>query len=208
MSKNCYIKFDVPVRNYYGSINAAIVFSRLVYWSRKQPEGFYKFKQPCKKHKLYKVGQSWGEELGMSRKVLDPIMNRLVNHHLTKRSYLKETDKFKGKMFASYTNHKTNQTYYFMDKNAVDAFLDSLAVSKSPSPPLLSASDAPSGVDNRPGVPKNIPLFPSCDVPVAPHFTCAHQTAINTQTITSLGGDVPSRDLGIEEGEEKIISKK
>src|SRR4051812_31201077 len=108
MARNNYLKFDIAVRDYYGSNNTAIAFARLLYWARKQPRGFYKFKQPCKKHPLYKKGDSWGEELGMSRKVLDPIMDRLVNRHLTKREYLRTPDKFNGKMFSSYTNHKTN----------------------------------------------------------------------------------------------------
>lgn len=205
MSKSIYVKFDVPVRDYFGSINTAIAFSRLVYWSRKRPEGFYKFKQPCKKHPLYKKGDSWGEELGMTRKVLDPIFSRLVKSYSTKGQYMKAADKFDGKMFASYTNHQTSQTYYFMNQEAVDEFLGSLNIKRKeihPPSPICK------GIESKKQEPFVMSQNQPGDVPEGLPLACARLTAINTQTITSLVRDVPSEvgELAVEE--EKLSSKK
>lgn len=208
MARNNYLKFDIAVRDYYGSNNTAIAFSRLLYWFGKKPDGFYKFKQACRKHPLYKKGDSWGEELGMSRKVLDPIFSRLVNHHSTKRDFLKQADKFKGKMFASYTNHKTNQTYYFIDCEAVQSFLSSLSVSHPIQSPLPSSSDVPQPVDNLAKESKIVPSNQCSDVPIAPPLAHARQTAINTQTNTSLSRSVPREVIDPEKEKEKLSSKK
>ena len=207
MARNNYLKFDIAVRDYYGSNNTAIAFARLLYWFGKKPDGFYKFKQPCKKHALYKKGDSWGEELGMSRKILDPIFSRLINHHTTKRDFLKQADRFQGKMFASYTNHKTNQTYYFIDHEAVHGFLSSLSL-QDPITPLPSSGDVPAPVDNLVKNGKIMPSDRSCDVPIAPPLAHARQTAFNTQTNTSLSGDAPTKVIGVEKEKEKLSSKK
>ena len=206
MRKNIYLKFDIAVRDYYGSNNTAIAFARLLYWFGKKPDGFYKFKQPCKKHPLYKKGDSWGEELGMSRKILDPIFSRLVNHHSTKRDFLKQADKFKGKMFASYTNHKNHQTYYFIDREAVTSFLSSLSLQNPITPPPFS-SDVPQAVDNSSQEVKIRSSKRSCDVPNVPPLARAHPLPSQLQTNTSLIGDVREViDAGKEE--EKLSSKK
>jgi len=186
MGTNKYFKIDVKIRDYFLSNNTAIVFTRLVYWFNKKPNGFYKFKQACKKHPLYKKGDSWGEELGMSRKVLDPILAKLVNHHKTKKAYNQSEDKFNGKIFASYTNHKTSQTFYFIDRNALDKFFEKIAGSK---PPSLLEDATPSSA------PLSAPENPSCDVPEEHHLACAHLDPSCIQTITSLD-------------EEKLVSKK
>jgi hypothetical protein len=200
IKRNSYLKFDLAVRDFYGSNNTAIAFSRLLYWFRKKPDGFYKFKQPCRKHPLYKKGDSWGEELGMSRKILDPIFSRLINHHGTKRDFLKQADRFKGKMFASYTNHKTNQTHYFIDRDAVDSFLHSLSIKNPLQCPLPSSGDVPSEA-------KTIPSDQSCDVPVVPPLARAHPSSPVLQTITSLSCDVPEA-IDVEKEKEKLSSKK
>jgi hypothetical protein len=196
MASNNYLKIDVNIRDHFKSNDTAIVFGRLMYWFSKKPEGFYKFKQSCKKHPLYKKGDSWGEELGMSRKVLDPILSRLVNHHLTKSAYLKSTDRFAGKIFCSYTNHKTNQTHYSVDKEALDSFLASISVKMA----------KPKEVDSSSKASKNKPSPLPCDVPKQQPLVRARQTAFNTQTTTSLSGDVLQEPVGKLE-EEKRISK-
>ena len=156
MRRNTYIKFDTAVRDHYRCNNHAIVFARLVYWATRNPEGFYKFKNKCDKHKLYKKGDSWAEELNMTRRDMDPVFKRLVQSYTSRRDYMKAEDKFNGKMFASYTNRKTNQTHYFMDKEAVDTFLGSLEVAKAPAKVFVTKT------------------------------TCAHETRIVTETIDGL----------------------
>lgn len=205
MGKKTHIKIDIAVRDYYGCNNTAIVFSGMMFWFQIMPDGFYKFKQACKKHPLWRKGDSWGEELGMSRKTLDPILDKLVNKHKTKGEFLKQTDPFKGKMFASYTNHKTSQTYYFMNKEAVDEFLGSLNIKRKeihPPSPICK------GIESKKQEPLVMSQNQPCDVPTVHPLACARLTAINTQTNTSLVRDVPSEvgELAVEE--EKLSSKK
>lgn len=51
-----------------GSVNAAILLQQIIYWSsKKEWNKFFKFTQPCT-HELYKDGDSWCEELGLSPK--------------------------------------------------------------------------------------------------------------------------------------------
>lgn len=207
MSKNNYIKFDVAVRNYYGSNNAAMAFARLLYWCNKIPGGFYKFKRPCPRNALYKKGDSWEEELGMSRRELDPVFQRLVSSYRSKNDYLKQTDKFKGKMFVSYRNRKTNQTYYFMNKEAVDAFLNSITKSKSPSLPSPT-SNVHEGVDNLEPQAKIMALPLSSTAQDVPPLARAHPPVINIQTNTSLASAVHGEVFDPEREKEKLSSKK
>lgn len=61
-----------------GSINATIFLQQVVYWwirSGRQP--FYKFAAPCQ-NSNYRAGDSWQEELGMSRRELETVQKKIV----------------------------------------------------------------------------------------------------------------------------------
>lgn len=204
MRKNSYMKFDIAVRDYYGSNNTAIAFARLLYWFGKKPDGFYKFKEGCS-HPLYKKGDSWSEDLKMTKRILDPVLKRLVTHHKSKNAYRESNDKFDGKMFCSYTERNTNKTFYFMDRGALDRFLASLNLTM---PLPSSIKSKPKEVDVVSREAKNMPMeTPRGSQDVAP-LTCARLTAFNTHTITSLSGDAPAAPIGVEREEEKLSSKK
>lgn len=203
MAHSSYAKFDIAVRNYYGSINTAIVFDRLLYWSKRYPEGFYKFKRPCgDTNKLYKRGDSWEEELGMLRKTLDPIFNRLVQSYSSKRLYLKEGDKFKGKMFVSYRNRKTSQTFYIINQEAVDKFLESLKIKRkiTTSPSIEKENDK----KNHESLVMSQNRFST--VPDEHSFARAHPID-SIQTITTLDTDV-STDINHEAKKKEELSSK
>lgn len=54
-----------------GSATAAILLQQIVYWwSKSGSQPFFKFKEPCE-HKAYKEGDSWCEELAISRAEFD-----------------------------------------------------------------------------------------------------------------------------------------
>lgn len=205
MKYNYYGKFDIKIRDHYGSNNTAIVFSRLMYWFNKKPEGFYKFKQPCKKHPLYRSGDSWGEELMMSRKILDPIMARLVTYYKTKKAFLLSSDRFKGKIFASYTNHKTNQTHYIIDWKAYSRFIEQIGLTKpknAPSPSMENVQSSKEAI--------SLASDHSSDVPLGHPLARAHIDH-TIQTITSLSNDgkIPTSSPPSSRftEEEKLISK-
>jgi hypothetical protein len=62
MSAN-YVRYIKELRPIVGSFAAAILWEDLVFKFKKHTKGFWKFLKPCN-HMLYKVGDSWLEELG------------------------------------------------------------------------------------------------------------------------------------------------
>lgn len=55
-----------------GSVTSTILLQQILYWYKlKGYKPFYKFKEPCPSNELYKVGDSWCEELGFSRSEFD-----------------------------------------------------------------------------------------------------------------------------------------
>jgi hypothetical protein len=57
---------------------ASILLGRIVFWwSHVGRRPFYKFFAPCK-HKLYKPGDSWQEELGLSRWQIDSALEKIA----------------------------------------------------------------------------------------------------------------------------------
>lgn len=72
------IPYDPRLAQVLGSVNAALLLQQVLYWwflSGRQP--FYKFKEPCS-HFLYRPGDSWAEELGLSRRQLDQARARIA----------------------------------------------------------------------------------------------------------------------------------
>ncbi len=60
-----------------GGVMPTILLQQIIYWFvKKGNKPFYKFRMPCK-HKDYKKGDSWSEELGYSRRELDGAINKL-----------------------------------------------------------------------------------------------------------------------------------
>lgn len=72
----CYRRSLVPVA---GSITAAILLSRILFWWRKQNrKPFYKFKAPpAKLHEKYKEEDSWTEELAFSIYEFDGALKKI-----------------------------------------------------------------------------------------------------------------------------------
>ncbi len=89
-----------------GSVTATLLLMQMIYWWDKQKgKKFYKFKEPCN-HSLYKSGDSWTEELNISRTVFDTALKKI--------GYKKGKTK-KGK------NRTEENSYiiYFTDKNGL-----------------------------------------------------------------------------------------
>lgn len=67
-----------PMLNSYA---ACILLQQMVYWQKKMMlkgrTEFYKFRAPCD-HAMYSTGDSWTEELGMSRDELDAALKKIA----------------------------------------------------------------------------------------------------------------------------------
>ena len=74
-----------------GSVTATILLQQIVYWHNKNGD-FYKFKEPpTKPNTLYKVGDSWCEELAFSRREFDTALKKIgtkVTRNMSKSDVL------------------------------------------------------------------------------------------------------------------------
>ena len=102
-----------------GSINAALMMAQLEFWF-KVTEGrpFYKFLEPCG-HELYKTGDSWAEELGMTSSEIRSAFKRIGTIYKSKRAFMESEDVFKGKPYASYYDRIRKTTYYLRNVEKV-----------------------------------------------------------------------------------------
>ena len=106
-----FISYDLEMAQSLNNKTAAALMARLSYWFSKYEQGFYKFMEPCS-HKLYRPGDSWTEEMGAARRTLNRAFDLIGVRYKSKRLFLQEQDPFQGKMFASYVDNDTNQTFY------------------------------------------------------------------------------------------------
>jgi hypothetical protein len=130
LSGSFYIKYYPKLGYYYGSGDVPKLIARLEYWFQKSKSrnGFYKFLEPCSQ-RLYKKGDSWTEELGISRKLFNKAFDLIGVRYKSKSQYedaCKQGDAFKGKLYASYLNHKTHKMHYIRNHAFADDFLKSI----------------------------------------------------------------------------------
>ena len=108
-----------------GGVLGCLVMQQLDYWFESHPEGFYKFLEPSD-HPAYKEGDSWTEELGMSRHEFRTAFDKIGIRYKSKSDFDQAVDKFQGLFYCSYVDRRSNLTYYFRNHNLVDAALDEL----------------------------------------------------------------------------------
>ncbi len=120
-----YIKFYPGIKASLGCDKATLILGRMEYWFTKYIDGFYKFTEPCS-HPLYKEGDSWIEELGFSRKIFTKAFDLIGIRYKSKSAYLRAEDKFKGKLYASYHDRKTNKTFFIRNHDFASQFIKGL----------------------------------------------------------------------------------
>jgi hypothetical protein len=125
LENSFYIKFYPQIKSSLGCEKATLILGRFEYWFTKYKEGFYKFIEPCK-HPLYRMGDSWSEEIGFSRKVFTKAFDLIGVRYKSKSAFQKSKNKFQGKLYASYHDRKTNQTYFFRNHDFAKNFIKSL----------------------------------------------------------------------------------
>jgi len=128
MQLQLYIKYMPSLNIKFHSKNAALIFQKLEYWSSKYPnKGFYKFLEPCEKNPLYRVGDSWSEELGISRVTFNKSFEKFGIRYRSKSEFLRTEDKFQGNAYASYYDRKTNRMYFIRNNEAADKLLANIS---------------------------------------------------------------------------------
>jgi len=117
-----YVKELHPIA---GSVLGCLVMQQLDYWFEGHPEGFYKFLEPSD-HPAYKDGDSWTEEMGMTRHEFRTAFDKIGIRYKSKSDFDQAVDKFQGQFYCSYVDRRSNLTYYFRNHDLVDAALDEL----------------------------------------------------------------------------------
>jgi hypothetical protein len=125
LSHSSYIKFYPSLQSVTGSNIASLILGKMEFFfsNPKFKGGFYKFSESCD-HPLYRKGDSWSEELGVSRKVFNRAFDLIGVRYNSKSAYLNAEDKFQGKPYASYHDRATNCTHYVRNHEFVAQFLE------------------------------------------------------------------------------------
>jgi len=110
-SADYFVKYNPALRAECGSQNAVLLFDRLEYWFKRKKNEFYKFIEPCE-HPCYREGDSWSEELLFSKKVFRTAFDKIGIRYKSKTEFEKESDPFKGKLFAYYQDRQTKKTIF------------------------------------------------------------------------------------------------
>ena len=116
MRRICYYPELVEVA---GSVTSALLMSQLEFWFKVTGgKSFYKFLEPCE-HELYRTGDSWREELGMSVSEVRSAFKRIGVMYKSKSSFKASTDVFQGKLYAAYYDRIRRTTHYFRNDEKV-----------------------------------------------------------------------------------------
>jgi len=108
-----------------GGIIASVLMQQLDYWFDKKPDGFYKFLEPST-HSAYHKGDSWCEELGISKAEFRTAFDAIGARHTSRAAFIGAKDPFAGKFYASYIDKRTNLTMYYRNHALVDYALNEL----------------------------------------------------------------------------------
>ncbi len=133
VSNSFYTKFYPSLQAYTGSALSTLIIGKLEFWFSydKYRDSFYKFVEPCESP-LYRPGDSWSEELCVSRKIFNKAFDIIGVRYKSKSDYLNAEDTFQGKLYASYHDRKTNRTYYVRNHGYVSQLLLRLVSTKTP----------------------------------------------------------------------------
>lgn len=109
-------------RKICGSVNATILFQQIEFYffvMRKKGK-FYKFLSPPEKEAFgYQYGDSWTETLDFSESEFRNAYKHIGTVYQSYTAYKKSSDKFQGKMFASYYNRRSGKTFYFRNNELI-----------------------------------------------------------------------------------------
>lgn len=105
-----------------GGVNATILLQQVIYrWVQKNRHPFYKFSRPCKSS-YYRPGDSWEEELGMSRREFESARKKVAaktQGNLTPTSLI------------SYWTDRYHRTWYAANESLIIAELIKIYPEKS-----------------------------------------------------------------------------
>ena len=125
MKHHNFVKYHPRINKITGCQRSTLILSTLEYWFQKKPEGFYKFIEPCS-HRLYREGDSWTEELDCDRKSFAASFDKIAVRYKSRGAFNDAEDKFQNRMYASYYDRNTNQTYFIRNHDLANEVLSGI----------------------------------------------------------------------------------
>lgn len=130
---NRSIPYVPALRPYAGSVTACLLMQQLDFWfASKNGDPFFKFldaQKNEKPHQAYKVGDSWCEELSVSRDEFRGAFDKIGCRYKSVSEYRKAEnngDPFQGHYYLSFTDKIKGLTWYMRNHKLLDALLISL----------------------------------------------------------------------------------
>ena len=102
-------------------LQLSTTLSQFIYWHSRSGDGFYKFLQPCR-HKQYRKGDSWCEELGVSEKTFRKHAKCICTPYASEQDFLSTEDPFQGKPFACFHDRGERKTFYYGNAGLIAGF--------------------------------------------------------------------------------------
>jgi hypothetical protein len=140
------------------SVNSALLLQQLDFWFDKH-NLFWKFLEPAPKHPHYKEGDSWTEELGMSKEEFRTAFAAIGIPYKSKNQFLDADNKFVQRdedgneieyYYASYFDRQKSLTYYVRNDELLDKDLTELIQASSPKDRIRPERPAPEDTDDVP----------------------------------------------------------
>ena len=120
-------------RRLAGSVTGAILIYAIERHFIARPDGFFRFQAPAPNNWSYTVGNSWIEELGLSKGEFRTAFDGIGIRYKSKtafeqagRSPFVRPDGSEA-MYASYTDHRAGLTYYSRNHALVDRYLEQVS---------------------------------------------------------------------------------
>lgn len=151
-----------------GWVTASILLQQILYWAqREQFKPFYKFRAPCK-HKWYKAGDSWTEELGFTPAEFDTAIKKIATKITTGTN---KADAYKGttpQHLVIYWTDSSRVSWYHLNVKLLGNFIMSIYLEDQESEDTLKSDN-----DELPSsetTPETTPETTSEDTPAQKSF--------------------------------------
>lgn len=119
------ITYRPDLNHLTGSVISTIILSQIIYWWKKAERSkFYKFKEACS-HPMYKHGDSWCEELGLTREEFDSGIKKICFKLGKNKNIIKKEDA----IILSYTDSQ-RLTWYEVNEDLLSKVVSQLYLVK------------------------------------------------------------------------------
>lgn len=114
------LRYNPTLNQITGGALSTLVMLQLEHWFGVTGNAtFYKFLEPCKCLQ-YRSGDSWVEELGISKLEFRTAFSKIGKVYKSKKAFKESTDPFGGMMYVAYYDRVQRLTYYIRNTKLVE----------------------------------------------------------------------------------------